>query len=106
MATLTQQLTAVATESFRYRVSMAMYKIAREVLFENPAIDQHHIRVNFAMGVINSDYNNHAKYAALVVADPLIADVPVPANGVDGISDGVICDCIRRMWNPLAGIAN
>lgn len=101
--TLAQQVTAVATESFQYRVAMGMFAIAREVLFEGKSIEGHALRYNFATGVVNSDYMSFLKYAALVATDPVI--VSAAPTSTDAITDATILASIRRMWNPLSGVS-
>lgn len=102
MASLGELAAVVADNSFRYRVAMGMYTVAREVLGEKEHGRNNEVRDAFARHIISTDYTQALPYAAVVVADPEIANQePLVSNQV---SDDKILAAIRQIWDSLAGV--
>ena len=93
----------VATDAtFNERVAMALYTVAREVISEDPETRDHPLRVRFAQGIVTSDVKTFSRFASMTVADPIVAVMPQGTSAAN-ITDAVILEAIRNMWNPMAG---
>lgn len=99
--TLDQQVNIAGNTRFQYRVAMAMYTVAKEFITDE---DTNTLSDIFARMVIQADYGNFTKYAALVVADSSIAGANI--TNADSVTDQTILAAIRSMWDYLSGVGS
>lgn len=94
---------SIATDAtFRGRVAMAFYFVARQVYTEGSGVDGHEERERFARSVTFQDANDFQKYAAMVVTDPTIV-AATPASQA-AVTDAQIIAAVTAMWNTLSNV--
>lgn len=91
-------------EVFQYRVAMAFYFVARNVLSEDAGTPGNELRVNFARSIALQDHTHFMQYAAMVATDKPIVDAGPYSNPVTGPSDTAIIAAVTNMWNRLADV--
>ena len=99
---LRKQYDVATDNTFNQRVAMALYTVAREMVYEDLDTPAHPLRVRFAQGILTADVTNFTRYASMVMANPAIATPPQGTSAAN-ITDTQILEAIREMWNPLAG---
>lgn len=100
--TLSSTIPLVTNATLQGRVAVGFYLIAREVFVESPSAPGHENRVQYARSIIMQDYKEFLKLTALVLTDGLIMEA-TPATQTD-ITDDMILNSIRSMWNRLSGV--
>lgn len=94
----------VGSQVFQYRVAMAFYFVARQVLVEDPSAEGHAERVVFARSIIIQDYNQFMQYAAVVATDDDIVMGGPYSDPTSQPGDQMIIDAVKAMWNRLASV--
>ncbi|MFJ7422724.1 hypothetical protein ACIQXD_29595 [Streptomyces uncialis] len=94
---------------FRQRVHMGFLRVAQEVAVEPPSVPGNPVRVGLARAVHQPDLASPG-YAAVVAAHPAVAaaaraahDPAVPDAANTAVSDAVLLDAVRALWNQLCG---
>lgn len=91
--------------AFQGRVAIACYFVAREVIQEDNTTIGNENRVRYARSVIMQDFSEFQKLGALVVTDQTIRDaLPATSPNHSQITDVMIINAVRNMWNKLAGV--
>lgn len=96
----------VGAPEFQYRVAMAFYFVARQVLAEDTAVEGHEVRANFARSIALQDYTAFTQYSAMVATDSaIVAGGPYPPGQITSQPpDDRIIAAVSGMWNWLAGV--
>jgi hypothetical protein len=88
--------------TFRLRVAMGFYYVARQVFTEGNEVTGHENRERFARSIVYADQEAFQLYAAMVATDPtIVAATPASQSAV---TDTQIISAIQAMWNTLAQV--
>jgi hypothetical protein len=94
---------AIAIDAtFRMRVAMGFYYVARQVFSEDGETTGHENRERFARSILFADQEDFQKYAAMVATDNAIV-AATPANA-GAVTDAQIISAIQTMWNVLSNV--
>lgn len=89
--------------TFRGRVAIAFFWVARIVYTEDDQTTGHEQRVRFAGSIAAQGMDDFQRYAAMVATDPAIVQAG-PYQNQTGVSDAQIVAAVTAMWDTLAGI--
>ncbi len=99
--TLENQTEFASNEILRKRVAMAFYRVAREVIEEDPNIAGHPLRVRLAQIVYMSNYDEFFKYGSVIASDPDI--INADPQSVEDVTDIELINVVRQNWNAICG---
>ncbi|MFE2346136.1 hypothetical protein [Kitasatospora cineracea] len=92
--------------AFAARVQVAVRRVARDVLTEDPATPGHPMRIQLAVRSLGPQIGGDPGYGPAAAGDPEIRAAASTDPGTDvqaAIEDALILDAVRRLWNPLCG---
>lgn len=98
------------TPAFQARVHMAMARVAAEVCAEPADVPGHVLRIQLARTLLSPASLTSVGYAPSVAVHPPVSqaacaayDPQQPSAVADAVSDVLILDAVRALWNPASG---
>ncbi|AWI32680.1 hypothetical protein [Streptomyces tirandamycinicus] len=110
LSTLLAEHDLLCNPKFGSRVRMALIRVARDVLNEDPATPGNPLRVGFARTVLTPGDFTSPGNASVIAADPTISTAAA-AGAIEGdpdsaqaaLTDEQIVTAVSAAWNVLAG---
>ncbi|MGI5337648.1 hypothetical protein ACQEVS_09755 [Streptomyces sp. CA-181903] len=105
---LTQHVLATHP-TFQARVRMAFSHVARDVCAEDPTTAGHDLRYALARTAVNPSDLTSPGYASAIATNPAVAAAAqtaydgTPDSTDSGVSDELIVQAVRQVWNVLCG---
>jgi hypothetical protein len=110
MSDLHIEYTLATHPDFQARVHMAMARVAAEVCAEPTDVPGHALRIQLARTLLSPASLTAVGYAPSVAVHPPVSqaacaahDPQQPAAAVDALTDELILDAVRALWNPASG---